>query len=139
MKIIFLVAGGRGGSDYFQGLLDDHSEIMQFPGVLYLEKSFFKMFDLNDDKIKEIPKIFVKSHPQNIYHVYKHYMINLEKIKINFKLIDKIKFEKNYFKLINKINKIKKVDLFKCLYLSYYLSRGKNIKNKKIILAMDIV
>ena len=45
MKIIFLVAVGRGGSDYFQGLLDDHSEIMQFPGVLYLEESFFKMFE----------------------------------------------------------------------------------------------
>ena len=63
MKIIFLVAGGRGGSDYFQGLLDDHSEIMQFPGFLYLEKSFFKIFNLESDKIKDIPKLFIKSHP----------------------------------------------------------------------------
>ena len=135
MKIIFLVAGGRGGSDYFQGLLDDHSEIMQFPGVLYLEESFFKMFDLNDDKIKEIPKIFVKSHPHffDSRRLKKERHDKLGKNKNQFYTVDKIKFEKNYLRLINKINKIKKVDLFKCLYLSYYLSRGKNIKNKKII------
>ena len=135
MKIIFLVAGGRGGSDYFQGLLDDHSEIMQFPGFLYLEKSFFKIFNLESDKIKDIPKLFIKSHP----HFFDSRILTKErhdklgKNKNQFYTVDKIKFEKNFIKLTNKIKKIKKLDLFKCLYFSYYLSRGKNIKNKKII------
>jgi len=135
MKIIFLVAGGRGGSDYFQGLLDDHSEIMQFPGFLYLEKSFFKIFNLESDKIKDIPKLFIKSHP----HFFDSRILTKERHdklgenKNQFYTVDKIKFEKNFIKLTNKIKKIKKLDLFKCLYFSYYLSRGKNIKNKKII------
>ncbi|MDA9624252.1 hypothetical protein N9S62_03140 [Pelagibacteraceae bacterium] len=135
MKIIFLVAGGRGGSDYFQGLLDNHSEIMQFPGFLYLEKSFFKIFNLESDKIKNIPKLFIKSHP----HFFDSRILTKErhdklgKNKNQFYTVDKIKFEKNFIKLTNKIKKIKKLDLFQCLYFSYYLSRGKNIKNKKII------
>jgi len=28
MKVIFLVTGGRGGSDFFQGLLDGHNQIL---------------------------------------------------------------------------------------------------------------
>ena len=30
MKILLLVAGGRAGSDFFQSLLDNHSQILQF-------------------------------------------------------------------------------------------------------------
>ena len=31
MKVLVLVSGGRGGSDFFQGLLDNHNEILQIP------------------------------------------------------------------------------------------------------------
>ena len=35
LKKVLLVAGGRTGSDFFQSLLDGHSEILQFTGVWY--------------------------------------------------------------------------------------------------------
>ena len=40
MKVLLLVAGGRGGSDFFQSLLDNHSQILQFPGLLNNENIF---------------------------------------------------------------------------------------------------
>jgi hypothetical protein len=40
MKIMLLVTGGRGGADFFQGLLDSHSQILQFPGLLNNENIF---------------------------------------------------------------------------------------------------
>ena len=135
MKLIFLVAGGRGGSDYFQGLLDEHSQIMQFPGVLYLEKSFFNMFTLKDNNIKNIPKLFINSHPHffDSRKLKKERHDKLGKNKNQFYTVDQKKFEKHYLKLVKKIKKKTKYELFKCLYFSYYLSRGKNISNKKII------
>ena len=47
MKTLLLVAGGRGGSDFFQGLLDGHSQILSLPLYLRINKEFFQMFDLN--------------------------------------------------------------------------------------------
>ena len=45
MKILLLVTGGRGGSDFFQGLLDGHNEILQFPGILRIDYRFIKIFE----------------------------------------------------------------------------------------------
>ena len=58
MKIILLVAGGRGGSDFFQGLLDGHSQVLTFPGYLRINKSFKEMLDLNSSD--QISKRFIK-------------------------------------------------------------------------------
>ena len=44
MKAIVLVTGGRGGSDFFQGLLDNHNEILQIPGILRINKEFLEIF-----------------------------------------------------------------------------------------------
>ena len=44
MKVLLLVTGGRGGSDFFQGLLDGHQEIIQFPGILRPNKKFKEIF-----------------------------------------------------------------------------------------------
>ena len=38
MKIVFLVGGGRAGSDFFHSLIDGHSQIIQFPGYLRVDK-----------------------------------------------------------------------------------------------------
>ena len=40
MQILLLVTGGRGGSDFFQGLFDNHSQILQFPGKLIIDENF---------------------------------------------------------------------------------------------------
>ena len=42
MKVLLLVAGGRGGSDFFQGLLDGHDQILQFPEILRINYEFSK-------------------------------------------------------------------------------------------------
>ena len=34
MKTLLLVAGGRGGSDFFRSLFDGHSQVLTFPGYL---------------------------------------------------------------------------------------------------------
>ena len=43
MKIILLVAGGRTGNEFFHSLLDSHSEILQFPGILVTDNNFIKI------------------------------------------------------------------------------------------------
>ena len=58
MKILLLVTGGRGGSDFFQGLLDSHSKILQFPGLLYHE-NLFKILSLQNPY--EITKEFINT------------------------------------------------------------------------------
>ena len=47
MKTLLLVPGGRSGSDFFHGLLDDHSQILQFPGELRINKDFQEMINLD--------------------------------------------------------------------------------------------
>ena len=61
MKVILLVTGGRGGSDFFQGLLDNHSEILQFPGILRPGKKFSEIFETVD--LKGIPEKFINYAP----------------------------------------------------------------------------
>ena len=47
MKTLLLVAGGRGGSDFFRGLFDGHSQVLTFPGYLRINKDFQEMLNLN--------------------------------------------------------------------------------------------
>ena len=51
MKLLLLVTGGRGGSDFFQGLLDRHSQILQFPGLFNNENIFNILSLKNPDNI----------------------------------------------------------------------------------------
>ena len=66
MKILLLVTGGRGGSDFFQGLLDSHSKILQFPGLLYHE-NLFKILSLQNPY--EITKEFINTFP-NFFNIW---------------------------------------------------------------------
>ena len=61
MKILLLVTGGRGGSDFFQGLLDGHSQILQLPGILRIDKNFSEMLNLKNPN--EISKKFINTFP----------------------------------------------------------------------------
>ena len=61
MKVIVLVTGGRGGSDFFQGLLDNHNEILQIPGILRINKKFLEIF--NSGNNAEISEKFIKFVP----------------------------------------------------------------------------
>ncbi len=43
MKVLLLVAGGRAGSGLFHSLLDEHSQILQFPGILEINKNILDL------------------------------------------------------------------------------------------------
>ena len=61
MKTLILVTGGRGGSDFFQGLLDQHNEILQIPGILRIDNNFINIF--NSKTNKEIAEKFTRFVP----------------------------------------------------------------------------
>ena len=48
MKVLFLVAGVRAGSDLFHSLLDEHSQILQFPGILEINENFIDLVNLKN-------------------------------------------------------------------------------------------
>ena len=62
MKVLLLVAGGRAGSDLFHSLLDEHSQILQFPGKLKITRDFLDMINLKN--YHEIPVRFIKLFTQ---------------------------------------------------------------------------
>ena len=61
MKTLLLVAGGRGGSDFFRGLFDGHSQVLKFPGYLRINKDFQEMLNLNFPN--QISKKFISLYP----------------------------------------------------------------------------
>ena len=60
MKIIALIAGGRTGIDFFQSLLDGHSEISQFPGSFYYDEFWIK--SKNEKKLEKIAEMFINDY-----------------------------------------------------------------------------
>ena len=44
MKIVGLISCGRSGADLFQSLLDNHNQILQFPGYILFNKKLLKIF-----------------------------------------------------------------------------------------------
>ena len=60
MKILLLVAGGRAGSDFFQSLLDNHSQILQFPGLL---KANNLETIINSYSRRKVATNFIKAYP----------------------------------------------------------------------------
>ena len=61
MQVLLLVAGGRAGSDLFHSLLDEHSQILQFPGMLEINRNFLDLINLKN--YHEIPVRFIKLYP----------------------------------------------------------------------------
>ena len=61
MKVLLLVAGSRAGGDFFHSLLDGHSQILEFPGHLNINKNFYQMFNLKN--IENIPSEFINEYP----------------------------------------------------------------------------
>ena len=134
MKILLLVTGGRGGSDFFQGLLDSHSKILQFPGLLYHE-NLFKILSLQNPY--EITKEFINTFP-NFFNSKigtknreRHNKLGPKKNK--FYKVSKKKFIKNFIQLSKDKEKITKYDVLKDLHIAYELTK-KNRKTEKNII-----
>ena len=133
MKPIILVTGGRGGSDFFQGLLDDHDQILQIPGILRINSEFNNIF--NSKNNDEISTKFINFVPL-IFDSRKNRLERHDKLgknKNEYYVVSKKKF-KHYF---NKLNNFENKDFLYSLinlYKAYYLARKKKIDNLKLIL-----
>ena len=133
MKTLILVAGGRAGSDLFHSLLDEHSQILQFPGILEINNNFLDLLNLKN--YHEISAKFIKhySHFFNskLNKVERHDSLGKNQKKF-YKVNTKV-FSKFFLNLCPKNKKIKKFDIIKNLHYAYFLTRKKKIKNKKLI------
>ena len=80
MRLILLTAGGRAGSDFFHSLLDGHSQILQFPGYLKVDKNLKLILETKDLKRKtEFPKnpdIVIKNRFDKPIYLLKKELIN---------------------------------------------------------------
>ncbi len=127
MKTIFLVAGVRAGADLFHSLLDEHSQILLFPGKLKINENFLDMINLKN--YHEIPAKFVKLYPH--FFNSKHDKINRQdSLGINRKKFYKVNtniFIKNFVRLVKKRKILRKFDIVKYLHFAYFLSRKKKL------------
>ncbi len=133
MQVLLLVAGGRAGSDLFHSLLDEHSQILQFPGMLEINRDFLDLIDLKN--YHEIPVRFTKLYP----HFFNSKLEKVErqnslgKNRKSFYKVNTNVFIENFLKLVRKKKILRKFDIVKYLHYAYFLTRKKKIKNKKII------
>ena len=134
MKTLLLVAGGRGGSDFFRGLFDGHSQVLTFPGYLRINKDFQEMLNLNFPD--QISKRFISLYP-NFFNskaywgrFERHHRLGEKRNK--FFKVNKKKFIKNFLKLTNK-KKINKIDIVKNLHIAYSIAKGDKKCEKKIL------
>ena len=135
MKVLILVTGGRGGSDFFQGLLDQHNEILQIPGILRINNQFKDIF--NSSNNKELAQKFINYIPY-IFDSRKNKIERHNKLgkgKNEFYIINKKLFVSNFENLSKKnTEKLKKIDILKNLYKAYFLASGKKINDLKLII-----
>ena len=118
MKIIFLVAGGRAGSDFFHSLIDGHSQILQFPGYLRVDKNL--EFILKSKSSEQKAKSFVKFYPE-FFDSRKNKFERWNKLgdkKNKFFLVNKEKFKKIFIKMSKKKNSNSNLDTLK-LYCKF--------------------
>ncbi len=134
MRIILLAGGPRSGLDLFHSLLDNHSEILQFPGILYIDQKLKKI--LSQSSKKKIAKEFIKEY-KNFFDsrklkIERHHQLGEKKNK--FYEVDKEKFVENFLSLSKK-KKFFNNQIFQNLFLLHKAYDSKDLgKKKKIIL-----
>lgn len=133
MKIVLLAASSRAGSDFFHSLIDGHSQILQFPGILKIDKKFESV--IKSKNLDKISKLFIEANPE-FFDSRKNKIEKWDKLgpqKKSYFKVNKKRFENNFRKISK--NKIKsKLDILKNLHSAYFLTRNKKIDNKKILL-----
>lgn len=134
MKLVLLTAGIRAGADFFHSLLDGHSQILQFPGYLRVDKNLRLILETKDYKKKA--ELFVEYYP-DFFNSKKNKLERWDKLGNNKKQyfkVDRKNFVTNFYKL--SIKNKKSISNYQCLvnlHLAYYVTRKKNIKNLKIL------
>ncbi len=132
MKTLLLVAGGRGGSDFFQGLLDGHSEIISFPLYLRIDDNFLNMIKEDDPYklAKKFTYLFPEFFNSKTNKFERHH--RLGKSKNKYFQVSKDKFVKSYISLV-KLRKLNNFNKLKLLHFAYSIAKGEKIKKKKIL------
>lgn len=133
MKILLLEAGGRGGSDFFQALLDGHTQILSFPGYLRIDKEFKDMLFLKN--FKDIPKKFIKIYPEyfnsKLNKVERHHRLGKNKDK--YFTVNRNTFCNSFVEILKKKKKKNKIEILKTLHIAYSISKKEKQCEKKIL------
>ena len=115
MKIIILMGGPRAGVEFFQSLLDGHNQVLQFPGILYVNKDLLNILSINSKK--KLASKFIEKYSQffnsKSTYIERHNMLGLNKnrsYEINTKL-----FIERFLKFTDQKRKFKN-NLFQNLY-----------------------
>ena len=132
MKIIGLISCGRSGADLFQSLLDNHNQILQFPGYILFNKKLLKIFLLNNKK--EVAERFCEIYPHffdsRLNQEERHHQLG--NTKSQHFTVNKKKFINFFCK--SKIKKKDKLDILVNLNKSYYLASNRPVNKIKIFL-----
>lgn len=141
MKFILTVAGSRAGMEFFLSLLDGHTQILQFPGILRGNKRLKEILSFqNPNKVSHnfllTYKHFFDSRDYNLgdsASLDRHNQLGENKRK--YYKVNKKKF-KNYFKLLSKKKFFQEIQINNLvnLHKAYALSLGKKLKKKKILI-----
>lgn len=138
LKKFCLIATPRSGSDYFQSLIDGHSQALTFNGSLCLYSQIFKHIDFRKKDQKNMKKsvnLFIKKYKNQINTKFdeeegknKLGTLKNEFINIDIKFFKKILLEY----LLNE--GFTKKNFYLGVYFAYNFIIVKNFKNKKILL-----
>lgn len=133
MKTILLVAGVRGGSDFFQHLLDQHEEILTLPGSLRIDNEFKNWIAIKD--YRKISKEFLKMYPEHFDSRLNKFerLDKLGKKRNRFFKVNKNKFLKNFNNLNKDLKNLDRFTILKNIHIAYAQAKGENIKKKKIL------
>ena len=137
MKILLLAGGARAGIDLFQSLLDGHEQILQFPGVIYINNELEKI--LSHKSKKKIAQTFIKQYPiffdSRKKSRERHYMLGVK--KNNFYKVNKKKFTQRFINFSKKEIFYKNDKLFQNFYLLHKAYNFNYDKSQKKILVIN--
>ena len=135
IKFLILVAGCRAGAELFHSLLDNHQQIIQFPGTIFFNKKFIKSLKRNYEKIAVN---FIDTYPHffdsRLKTVERHHMLGENKDEVYF--VDKIRFKENFLNLDKKNKKKSIQNVIIDLHCAYQktINNQFNLKDVKYIL-----
>lgn len=131
MKLAVLVSGGRTGSDFFQSLLDGHSEILSLPGVFYFDEYLEQLKTNNISPAKLFLKMYENFFDSRLNKLERHHMLG--KNKNEFYIVNKEKFLKHFNNSFKDTGNRETFEILKHLHLSYAYAKGESLYSKKLI------
>jgi len=139
MKIIFLISGGRNGSLFFQSVLDGHPDILQLPGIFYLDE--FLVAINKTMGVSKAGEIFVEMYPEFFDSRLNkiHRMGQLGEDKSAYFVVDKKAFLDQLSELLPDVDPSNYVSLIVAIHKAYCnSSRKKSETGRKNVLLIHL-